>query len=131
MLTTPILFLATANSAVTKPFFTEKLGLRFLSEDDFALVFALPAEAGVSKATELRIQKVEIVSAEPYTVLGWNVENISESVAGLTEKGVDFDLYDGLGQDDLGIWKSPSGAKIAWFKDPDNNTLSLTEYGSP
>jgi hypothetical protein len=55
------------------------------------------------------------------------VADISQTVAGLTERGVRFERYDGLAQDDHGVWTAPSGAKIAWFKDPDGNTLSLTE----
>ncbi|MFV2056918.1 MAG: VOC family protein [Thiohalomonadales bacterium] len=121
MLTNPILFIATANPDRCRHFFQTQLGFRLNSEDDFALVFNLGT-------TQLRIQKVEAVTSAPYTVLGWSVDNIEDCVAALCTKGVEFDHYEALAQDELAIWQSPSGAKIAWFKDPDGNTLSLTEF---
>ena len=62
-----------------------------------------------------------------YTVLGWETSNIMETVKDLDNKGVQFELYSALPQDDLGIWTTPDGAKVAWFKDPDGNTLSITQ----
>jgi len=78
-------------------------------------------------ATTLRIQKVESVPEVNYTVLGWEVLDIKQCVAELTQKGVQFEKFSQLPQDELGVWNSPSGASIAWFKDPDGNTLSLTQ----
>jgi hypothetical protein len=65
-----------------------------------------------------------------HTVLGWEVRDISAEAKGLTKRGVRFERFDGLAQDEQGIWTSPSGAKVAWFKDPDGNTLSLTQFPS-
>lgn len=121
MLSKPTLFLATSNPAESKQFYEAQLELPFISEDDFALVFDVDG-------TELRIQKVESVNAPQYTALGWSVEDIKRVVSTLTSNGVSFERYDMLEQDELGIWSSPSGAKVAWFKDPDGNNLSITEH---
>lgn len=120
ILGTPVSFLATANSVESRDFYETVLSLQCLSEDPFALVFAMGS-------TTLRIQKVESVQQVNYTVLGWEVENIQRSVKELAKKGVRFETFSQLPQDDLGIWRSPGGACVAWFKDPDGNTLSLTE----
>jgi len=117
---TPITFSATANPVESRHFYESILSLKCLSEDPFALVFDL----GV---TTLRIQKVESIPEINYTVLGWEVANIRKCVDELTTKGVQFEKFSQLSQDELGIWSSPSGASVAWFKDPDGNTLSLTE----
>ena len=62
-----------------------------------------------------------------FTILGWNVEDISANIRSLNEKGIQFEKYPFLEQDELGIWSAPGGTKVAWFKDPDGNILSLTE----
>jgi len=99
-------------------FYGETLGL--VLED--ARPFALVHETAESR---LRITLVEEVNAAPYTVLGWAVENLDREVDRLSAAGVIFNRYDGMDQDDRGIWTSPSGARIAWFHDPDGNNLSL------
>lgn len=116
-------FVATANQARSKTFYQTTLGLRLLTDDQFALAFD-------SNGTELRIQKVEKVQPYPLTALGWAVPDIAKAVAALAERGVSFERYQFLKQDKLGVWKAPSGAKVAWFKDPDGNLLSLTEHGA-
>lgn len=121
MLKTPISFIATAAADKARHFYETVLGLRCVSDDPFALVFDLGA-------TSLRIQKVDTMPEVNYTVLGWEVDDIHGCVETLAEKGVSFNLFSQLPQDELGIWSSPSGAKIAWFNDPDGNTLSLTQH---
>lgn len=116
-----IAFAATANAEKSRRFYESTLGLKFVRADDFALVFDV-------NGTMLRIQKVERVEPRPYTVLGWKVKDIQREVAQLTKRGVRFARYEGMEQDRLGIWTSPSGARIAWFNDPDENILSLTEF---
>jgi len=117
----PIAFLATTNARRSDRFFREKLGLRRIDDDPFALVYKLGP-------TTLRVQKVERLEAQPFTVLGWHVSNLSRAVRSLTSRGVRFERWSGLGQDVDGIWDSPSGARVAWFKDPDGQILSLTQY---
>ncbi len=116
-------FLATTNPERSTSFYRDTLGLRFISEDPFAIVFNCDS-------VQLRIQKVETLQPHPFTVLGWQVPSIQKAVSGLLKLGVSFERYSFLPQDDLGVWQAPSGAKVAWFKDPDGNLLSLTEDGA-
>ena len=117
----PISFVATSNGEKAREFYEKILGLKFNSDDQFALVFD-------QNGTMLRIQKVENVSPHGYTTLGWEVSDIKNELIDLKKRGVKFEQYEGLGQDEYGIWNAPSGAKIAWFKDPDGNILSLTQF---
>ena len=120
-LDTPILFAATTNSNRSRKFYEEALGLKFVADEPYALVFQ-------SGRLQLRIQKVERKPGISYTVLGWAVRNIRKTVRQLSKAGVEFMRYDGLEQDADGVWQSPGGARVAWFHDPDDNILSLTEY---
>jgi len=122
MLTSKLMcFVATRNAAAALTFYRDTLGLTLLEDGPFALAFDVGG-------TMLRVQKVgELVPAK-HTVLGWEVTDIAAAARDLAERGVGFERYDGMGQDELGIWTSPSGARIAWFKDPDDNTLSLTQF---
>lgn len=113
-------FLATANPKKARHFYQSILGLTLVEDTPFALVLD-------ANGTTLRIQKVEEVSVAPYTALGWSVADIHSTIRELTARGVTFERFDGLGQDASGVWQSPSGAKVAWFRDPDGNTLSLTQ----
>ena len=115
-------FVATAKSEEAVMFYRDRLGLRMVGETEFALEF----EAG-ELPTLLRIQKVSEVVPAPYTALGWKVEKLAEEVEALGKRGIVFERFEGLEQDELGIWQSPSGARIAWFKDPDGNVLSLSQ----
>jgi uncharacterized glyoxalase superfamily protein PhnB len=115
-------FVATADAARSKAFYRDTLQLELVMEDDWALVFQ-------ANGTLLRIQKVGELVAAPFTALGWHVPDIAQSVAALIERGVSFERYPFLSQNDAGIWTTPDGAQVAWFKDPDGNVLSLTEGG--
>jgi len=114
-------FIGTADAAKAKAFYRDALGLRLACEDQFALAFDV-------NGIMLRVTNVGKVVVAPYTVLGWQVENIANSIKAMHEAGVRFEHYEGLAQDELGVWHAPGGAKVAWFKDPDGNTLSLTEF---
>ncbi len=116
-----MLFAATTDSKRARKFYEEALGLEFVSDEPYALVFK-------SGPLHLRIQKVERKPKISYTVLGWVVTDIRKAVRHLSKAGVEFMRYDGLDQDADGVWQAPSGARVAWFRDPDDNTLSLTEY---
>jgi catechol 2,3-dioxygenase-like lactoylglutathione lyase family enzyme len=114
-------FLRTTNPAKAREFYEGTLGLHFVEEDDWALVYNL-------NGIMLRVQKVGGFTPPEYTSLGWWVEDITGAVKQLAAKGVAFERYEGLPQDQDGVWSVPgSTAKVAWFKDPDGNTLSLTE----
>ncbi len=114
-------FVATQNPASARKFYEETLGLAFVSDDPFAIVFNV-------NGTMLRVQKVQQLLPAPHTVLGWKVSDMRAQVQKLKESGVRFERFDGLSQDELGIGTSPAGAKVAWFKDPDGNMLSLTQF---
>ena len=116
-------FLPTLQAKKAKAFYRDILGLALLTEDNYALEFD-------ANGTALRITIVENLTPHPFTVLGWDVDDIVSSIRSLCGRGVIFEKYNFFEQDDLGIWTSPSGAKVAWFKDPDKNLLSLTEHPS-
>ncbi len=113
-------FIATCNPAKARVFYEDTLRLTFVSDEYFALVFELNGHL-------LRIAKVESLIPATHTVLGWQVTDISAVAQGLAASGVVFEQFDGMVQDQWGIWDSPSGAKVAWFKDPDGNVLSVTQ----
>ena len=115
-----VAFVATTDIAKAKAFYGDLLGLELVDETPFALVFDV---AG----TTLRITPVADVHAAPYTVLGWTVDDITSAVADLKSRGVTLSRYEGVDHDGDGIWTSPSNARIAWFPDPDGNTLSITQ----
>jgi predicted enzyme related to lactoylglutathione lyase len=77
--------------------------------------------------TPLRVTLVQGADPSAYTVLGWRVADIGVSMAELTGAGVQFKRYDGMTQDDAGVWTAPGGSRIAWFEDPDANIISLQQ----
>ena len=116
-----VAFVPTTNPAVAKAFYEATLGLRLISEDPFALVFD-------SNGTQLRVTTVESAPQLPFTVLGWTVPDITAAVHELVANGVVFERFEGVEQDDDGVWTVPGGgARVAWFKDPDANILSVTQ----
>ena len=114
-------FIPTKDFRRAKAFFGKKLGLRFVAQDKFALVF----ESG---GTTIRVVKVAEFQAAGFTILGWKVADIEASVRRLVERGVVFERYPWMTQDALGIWVAPGDTKVAWFKDPDGNLLSMTQF---
>jgi len=116
-----ISFIVTRDRAAAKSFYAGTLGFKLVHEDDFAAVFAM-------NGTMLRLSTVSSHTAQAHTVLGWDVPDIAATVAALRNQGVTFVVYDGFGQDELGIWSPGGGTKVAWFKDPDGNLLSLTQF---
>jgi catechol 2,3-dioxygenase-like lactoylglutathione lyase family enzyme len=116
-------FVATTNHVRAKGFYRDVLGLQLVEEElPFALVFD-------AHGTMLRVSIVKELAPAMYTVLGWRASDIVATVQQLREAGVEFERYQGLpNQDERGIWTSPSGARVAWFKDPDGNTLSVTQF---
>jgi catechol 2,3-dioxygenase-like lactoylglutathione lyase family enzyme len=115
-----VAFVATRDATRARRFYGETLGLRVVDEDDFALVLD-------ANGTTVRVVKVESVALAPYTVLGWEVADIAATVRGLGDRGVVFERYGFLEQDGQGIWTAPGGTRVAWFKDPDGNVLSVSE----
>lgn len=116
-----IAFIPTRDAKKARQFYEGVLGLRFVSEDQFALVLE-------AHGIMVRVAVVGEFKPQPFTVLGWQVSDIEKEVAGLQGQGVHFEKYGMKGQDEQGVWYSPSGARVAWFKDPDGNVLSLTQF---
>jgi catechol 2,3-dioxygenase-like lactoylglutathione lyase family enzyme len=114
-------FSATSDAERAQAFYRDRLGLRLVADEPYALVFD-------AAGTMLRVQKVQEVRQAQYTSLGWRVPDIAAKVEELTKAGVKFEQFGLPGQDEKGIWTPPGGsAKIAWFKDPDGNILSLAQ----
>jgi catechol 2,3-dioxygenase-like lactoylglutathione lyase family enzyme len=113
-------FVPTVMPDKAKLFYRDILGLTLLGEDKYALEFE-------ANGRLLRVTTVPELKPHTFTVLGWNVSNISATIKLLNAKGVYCEKYDFLNQDELGVWTSPGSSKVAWFKDPDGNVLSLTE----
>jgi catechol 2,3-dioxygenase-like lactoylglutathione lyase family enzyme len=118
-----VAFLATADLDRARAFFSDVVGLPIVEDTPIACVLD-------SNGTSLRVTAVDEVRAVPYTVLGWAVPDLGVTVLGLAAKGVVFERFGGMDQDELAIWSTPSGDLVAWFKDPDGNLLSLTQRNS-
>jgi catechol 2,3-dioxygenase-like lactoylglutathione lyase family enzyme len=120
---TPIAFIPTSKPEAARAFYEQTLGLTFVSDDQFALVFRVgPTQ------TMLRVVRSGDFTPAQFTIFGWEVSDIHATVAELAAKGVAFSRFGFLEQDEAGVWAAPGGAKVAWFKDPDGNTLSLSSH---
>ncbi len=115
-----VAFVPIKDSARARAFYEDILGLRFVTDDLFALVLD-------ANGTTVRMAKLKDFTPAQYTILGWEVSNIQDAADSLSKKGVVFERYDWIQQDRLGIWAAPGGAQVAWFKDPDGNVLSISE----
>jgi catechol 2,3-dioxygenase-like lactoylglutathione lyase family enzyme len=118
-----VTFLIATNADAAIGFYRDKLGLNFLRDDGFALVFDM---GGVM----LRIGRAKEFNPAQHTVLGWESTDIAAAVDELTAKGVAFNHYPNMGQDERGICTFPNGDKVAWFKDPDGNVLSISQHAA-
>jgi len=120
-MTRVVTFLLTANPETALSFYRDALGLTFVRDDGFALVFDM-------HGVMLRIAKAPEFTPAQHTVLGWEVEDIVVAQEGLLRKGIAFERYLNMGQDEQGICTFPNGDKVAWFKDPDGNLLSISQH---
>jgi len=120
-MTRVVTFLLTANPETALSFYRDALGLTFVRDDGFALVFDM-------HGVMLRIAKAPEFTPAQHTVLGWEVEDIVVAQEGLLRKGIAFERYPNMGQDEQGICTFPNGDKVAWFKDPDGNLLSISQH---
>jgi catechol 2,3-dioxygenase-like lactoylglutathione lyase family enzyme len=116
-----IAFVGTADLMRSREFYERTLGLRVVDESPYACVFD-------ANGTMLRLTPAGEVVVAPYTILGWRVTDIRSVVRGLTQHGIRFRRYDGMEQDEAGIWTTPGGDRVAWFNDPDGHTLSVTQF---
>jgi catechol 2,3-dioxygenase-like lactoylglutathione lyase family enzyme len=116
-------FVATTDPVRAQKFYEEVLGLRLIEDNGFARIFA------TANAT-LRVTEVPEVVPAGYTVLGWVVDDIEEVVDGLVAREVTILEFPGMDQDSRQIWATPDGGRVAWFHDPDGNTLSISQPGT-
>jgi catechol 2,3-dioxygenase-like lactoylglutathione lyase family enzyme len=116
-----VAFVPITDSEKARAFYEGVLGLRFIKDDGFALVLE-------ANGIMIRAAKMKEVTPAQFTILGWQVTNIEDVVRALQQKGVHFEIFGFFKQDDLGIWTAPTGDKVAWFKDPDGNILSVSEH---
>lgn len=114
-------FAPTVDRDRARSFYRDTLGLTLKSDEEYALVFD-------SNGTMLRVAIVQQLTAAPFTILGWQVSDIAAAIAELTDKGVRFELFPGMPQDSQGVMAFPGGDQVAWFKDPDGNILSVTQF---
>ncbi len=114
-------FIPVRDPAGARAFYSGILGLPVVEETPFALVLD-------ANGTMLRITPVPDLAVQPFTIAGWTVPDIDVTVRALSDRGVQFARYDSMDQDELGVWRSPTGHRVAWFRDPDGNTLSLTAF---
>ena len=112
-------FVFTTDYERARSFYEGKLGFRFVSQDGHALVLHTGKNL-------IRIAKLPEFTAQRGTVLGWEVENVEATVNELTKKGVTIEKYPWVADKETGIWATPNGDKVAWFKDPDGNVLSVS-----
>jgi catechol 2,3-dioxygenase-like lactoylglutathione lyase family enzyme len=121
----PVILIPTVKKDEAKEFYETTLGLVFKVDDQYALVF----ETG---GNMLRLTTVKEFTPHPFSVLGWEVDDIAAAVEGLSGRGVKFEIYDfpWMSQDSQGVWAAPDGTKVAWFKDPDGNLLSVSQHGT-
>ena len=116
-----VAFVPIKDSEKARAFYEGVLGLRFVKDDGFALVFD-------ANGIKVRAAKMKDFTPAQFTVLGWQVQDIENVVRALQSKGVHCEIFGFFKQDELGIWTAPTGDKVAWFKDPDGNILSVSQH---
>lgn len=108
------------NAEAARHFYSEVLGLELTSEDQFAITYR-------TGGAPLRLQKVAACTPHPFSVLGWTVPDVHAAAKALAANGVRFERFEGMAQDELGVWTPPGAAKgVCWFKDPEGHLLSLS-----
>lgn len=113
-----VAFLACGDLEVAEEFYGSVLGLPLVEANDFARAFD-------ANGTRLRVTRVDSPARAPYTVLGWTVADVEAAIAELEARGIEFNRYEGMDQDAHGVWVAPGGTRVAWFSDPDGNTISI------
>lgn len=120
----PIAFIPTQKPDAARAFYQDKLDLTLESEDEFAVVFRI----GQAPGTMLRLVRTQRFTPADYTIFGWQVPDLDLALDALIPRGLTFLQYEYLDQDRRGVWQAPNGVRVAWFKDPDGNTLSLSQH---
>jgi catechol 2,3-dioxygenase-like lactoylglutathione lyase family enzyme len=116
-----VAFVPITDAEKARAFYQGVLGLRFIKDDGFAVVFE-------ANGIMVRAAKMKEVTPAQFTILGWQVSDIENVARALQTEGVHFEIFGFFKQDTLGIWTAPTGDKVAWFKDPDGNILSISQH---
>jgi catechol 2,3-dioxygenase-like lactoylglutathione lyase family enzyme len=116
-------FIPVRDLAQARTFYGSTLGLAVVEENPYAVVVD-------AMGTMLRLTQVDDLRVQPFTIAGWQVPDVGTVIDALSARGVTFTHYEGMGQDERGIWTTPGGDQVAWFTDPDGNTLSLTTFAA-
>jgi catechol 2,3-dioxygenase-like lactoylglutathione lyase family enzyme len=116
-----VAFVPTKDATKARAFYEGVLGLRFVKHDGFATVLD-------ANGIKVRVAKVPQFTPAQFTILGWEVADIRKTADSLKQKGVPCERFGFFEQDELGIWTAPTGDKVAWFKDPDGNILSVSQH---
>src|SRR5713101_4029136 len=116
-------FIPTKDYDKARAFYEGKLGFDYVSQDKFAVVMSVGGHM-------IRIVKVPNFTPLQGTILGWQVEDIQSAATWLRDRGVPPEKYPFVQDQNLGIWTTPDGSKVAWFKDPDGNILSISQHVS-
>lgn len=119
----PILFVASAKHEEALTFYRDTLGFELTEDTPFSFAFD-------AAGTMLRVQKVEGLAPHPFTQAGWAVDDIAAERNRFASRGVEFERFEFMEQDERDIWTASDGAQVCWFKDPDGNTLSLTQFAA-
>ena len=114
-------FVGVRDAERARAFYGGTLGLRLLDDTPFALVYD-------ANGVTLRVSLVPKLTPAGFTVLGWQVPDMDEAVRTLTAAGVELRRYDGMPQDERGVWTAPDGTLVAWFEDPEHNILSVSQH---
>lgn len=110
----------TTDAGRARLFYGTTLALPFVEDDGYAVVF----DCG---GTSLRVTRVDALTPQPFTIFGWWVDDLDDTMRSLRTSGVNFSRYDHLAQDESDVWTAPDGTRMAWFTDPDGNVLSIRE----
>jgi catechol 2,3-dioxygenase-like lactoylglutathione lyase family enzyme len=117
----PVAFIPSTDLDRSRAFYAETLGLRLVEDTAHGLVLDV-------QGTKVWVVKVgDVLRPQPFTIFGWQADDLDATMASLADGGIEFLRYDGMDQDDAGVWTSPSGNRIAWFEDPEGNNLSLND----
>lgn len=117
-------FIPSKDLKQSRDFYENVIGLQFVNEDGFAAVL----KAGDRMLRVVNVSQVPDFKAYPFTIFGWEVNDIGVTTSALCERGVVFERYPWMEQDELGVWTAPNGDQVAWFKDPDGNVLSISSH---
>jgi len=124
----PIGFIPTQKPEEARRFYEHTLGLTFVDDDDFAIVFRVGPGSDAGEGTMLRVVRAAHFAPLPFTIFGWEVSDMETRIDELAAAGVSFLRFSFVEQDERGIWHTANGNAVAWFKDPDGNTLSVSKH---